>query len=277
MYEIGWFSSGRDAAARELLLSVHTALKESGLPAHIHFVFSNRVPGEAAESDEFFNLVKDLGLELVCFSSARFEPHRRNKGKHDPEAMTMWREDYDREVLRQLAPYQPRLTVLAGYMLIVSSILCDFYDMINLHPAKPGGPEGTWQEVIWRLIGQAAKESGVMIHLVTPVLDAGPPVTYCNFPIRGEGFDDLWSALDEDLKHRKLDAIKAGENQPLFAKIRQQGVRCELPLLKKTVLEFAKGDLQLKEGKVFRQGKPCPDGCYIDVINNLQGTHKSKP
>ncbi len=266
MYEIGWFSSGRDAAARELLLSVHNALAESKLPAHIHFVFSNQEPGESAESDEFFKLVKDLGLELACFSSAGFEPAMRKKGLHDPEVMATWREDYDREVLRLLAPYQPRIIVLAGYMLIVSGILCDFYTMLNLHPAKPGGPKGTWQEVIWQLIEQQADEAGVMIHLVTPELDEGPPIAHCSFPIRGDGFDDLWIALDMD--RLVLEQIKAdeGEAQPLFAEIRRQGVKRELPLLTKTVLEFARGNLQLKEDRVFYQGKPCPYGIQIDEL-----------
>jgi folate-dependent phosphoribosylglycinamide formyltransferase PurN len=268
MYEIGWFSTGRDAAARELLLGVHKALEDSGLAAHIHFVFSNREPGESAESDEFFKLVKELGLELVSFSSARFEPLIRKKGRLDPQTMIMWREDYDREVLRLLAPYQPQVIVLAGYMLIASSILCDFYNMINLHPAEPGGPKGTWQEVIWQLIEQRAEETGVTVHLVTPVLDGGPPITYCTFPIRGEGFDHLWRALDRDLDRRTLEQIRAdeGENQPLFAQIRQQGIRRELPLLTRTVLELAQGNLQLKNGQVFQQGKPCPDGCCLSGL-----------
>jgi phosphoribosylglycinamide formyltransferase-1 len=255
MYEIGWFSSGRDAAARELLLTVHKALAESGLAAHIHFVFSNREPGEAAESDEFFKLVKELGLELICFSSARFEPQRRKKGRHDPESMLTWREDYDREVLRLLASYQPQVIVLAGYMLIVSSILCDFYNMINLHPAKPGGPKGTWQEVIWQLIEQRAEETGVTIHLVTPALDEGPPISYCTFPLRGEGFDHLWSAL-----------VNAGEAQPLFAEIRRQGIKRELPLLTNTVLELARGNLQIKDEQVFQQGNLCPGGYCVNEL-----------
>ena len=64
--------------------------------------------------------------------------------------------------------------------------------MINLHPAAPGGPAGTWQEVIWQLIGNEAEETGVMMHMVTPKLDKGPPVAYCTFQIRGEPFDRYW-------------------------------------------------------------------------------------
>ena len=257
MYEIGWFSTGRDAAARELLLTVHKALAESKLPAHIHFVFSNREPGESAESDEFFKLVKELGLELVCFSSARFEPHRRHKGKHDPEALVMWREDYDREVLRLLAPYQPQIAVLAGYMLIVSSILCDFYNMINLHPAKPGGPKGTWQEVIWNLIGEGATQSGVMIHLVTKDLDEGPPITYCTFPLRDTAIDPLWERHRQKLKVKSLDQItqEEGENNELFKEIRRRGVKRELPLVVQTLKTFSKGKVMIKDKQVIVGGK----------------------
>jgi len=71
------------------------------------------------------------------------------------------------------------LCVLAGYMLIVGPEMCTRFNMINLHPAAPGGPTGTWQDVIWQLIKQRARETGVMMHLVTPELDRGPVVSYC--------------------------------------------------------------------------------------------------
>ncbi len=266
MYEIGWFSTGRDEAARQLLLSVHKALSKSSLQAHIHFVFLNRQEGERPESDKFIKLVRELGIEPVCFSSAEFEPQMRKKGKQNPEIMSTWREDYDREILRLLTPYQPKFIVLAGYMLIVSPILCDFYNMINLHPAIPGGPKGTWQQVIWQLIKEKARQSGVTIHLVSPKLDAGQPITYCTYPIKGEGFDHLWLAWQEDLNQHGIERIKAaqGEAQPLFAEIRRQGVIRELPLLTQTVQELVSGDLQINDGKIFRNGKLCPNGCLID-------------
>ena len=49
--------------------------------------------------------------------------------------------------------------------------------------------EGTWQEVIWQLIENDASKTGVMIHLVTPELDKGPPITFYTYLIREESFD----------------------------------------------------------------------------------------
>ena len=73
--------------------------------------------------------------------------------------------------------------------------------MINLHPAAPGGPAGTWQEVIWQLIEGDAMETGVMMHLVTSELDKGPPVTYCTFPIRDTPCDRHWT----EIKNQSLE------------------------------------------------------------------------
>ncbi|GAH13476.1 unnamed protein product, partial [marine sediment metagenome] len=54
-YKIGWFSTGRDKAALELLRVVSDSIKEDRLPSlEIGFVFSNRTKGEARESDLFF-------------------------------------------------------------------------------------------------------------------------------------------------------------------------------------------------------------------------------
>ena len=59
--------------------------------------------------------------------------------------------------MNRLQGFHPDLCVLAGYMLIVGEEMCQRYNMINLHPAAPGGPTGTWQEVIWQLIDSKAR------------------------------------------------------------------------------------------------------------------------
>ena len=128
--------------------------------------------------------------------------------------------------MNRLQDFSPDLCVLAGYMLIVSQEMCRRYNMINLHPAAPGGPTGTWQEVIWQLIDSQAQETGVMMHLVTPELDKGPPVAYCTFPIRGDPFDKYWPEI-EGLQVNSSNGHDAGDS--LFKPIRKNGVARECP------------------------------------------------
>ena len=155
----------------------------------------------------------------------------------------------DAGVGQALGDRAPDLCVLAGYMLVVGPEMCQHYKMINLHPAAPGGPKGTWQEVIWQLIASEAAETGVMMHLVTPELDEGPPVTYCVFPIRGEPFDRHW----EQLKGLPVKELKAreGENHPLFKLIRHEGMKRELPLVVTTVKAFSEGRVRIEKGKII--------------------------
>jgi hypothetical protein len=151
--------------------------------------------------------------------------------------------------MKRLEGFSPDLCVLAGYMLIVGAEMCRRYKMINLHPALPGGPVGSWQEVIWKLIAEGAEESGAMMHLVTPELDKGPPVAYCSFPIRGEPFDRQW----QEIKGVPIDEIKArqGENNPLFREIRRYGLAREIPLLIATLKAFSEGKVRIEGGKVL--------------------------
>ena len=46
--------------------------------------------------------------------------------------------------MRLIDPFKPDLSLLAGYMLIISPEMCRRYPLINLHPAAPDGPKGTW-------------------------------------------------------------------------------------------------------------------------------------
>ena len=57
MYKLGWFSTGRDKAARDLLEAVQNSIRRGEIKAEIVFVFSSREPGESEESNLFFRLV----------------------------------------------------------------------------------------------------------------------------------------------------------------------------------------------------------------------------
>ena len=234
---IGWFSTGRDKAARDLL----EYIVKKGID--ISFVFCNREKGESEESDRFTNLVESYGFDLICFSSRKFLPELRKKDKKK------WRTLYDTEIL-DLIPHV-KLNILAGYMLILSPIACDTLNMINLHPALPDGPKGAWQEVIWELIRKNARETGAMMHLVTKELDRGPVVTYCKFPI---DFPDLWRDFKNLLKTRSFNDIKK-EGHPLFHKIREEELKREFPLIEYTIKAFENKEIEIRDKKIYSYGK----------------------
>ena len=102
---------------------------------------------------------------------------------------------------------------------------------------------------------QRAKQSGVMMHLVTPQLDKGPVTTYCTFSLRGQPFDRLW----QDLGNKSIADIQKnqGEEHPLFRLIRQQGVAREQPLIVATLKAFSEGRIKVQRQQVLdAQGKP---------------------
>ncbi len=269
-YKIGWFSTGRDEAARELLQTVMNAIDDGTMKdTEIVFMFSNRERNEAEESDDFFDLVEEYKIDLVCCSSAKYMPELRNYGFKESPGLREWRKKYHAEVMNRLDKYKVDLNVLAGYMLIVSPEMCKKYDMINLHPAQPSGPAGTWQEVIWELIETRADETGVMMHLVTKDLDEGAPITYCSFPIKGGDFEKLWADLDRKLKGKTLNQVikEEGERHPLFAEIRKQGVMREMPLIVYTIKEFADGKISIRDKQVVdAQGKIYNEGYCLNKI-----------
>jgi phosphoribosylglycinamide formyltransferase-1 len=240
-YRLGWFSTGRDKAARDLLTVVQRGIALGEIKAEIAFVFSNRERGEARESDLFIKLVESYGLPLISFSLKDF---KTNAPRFSPQ----WRLDYDREVMKRLKGFEADLCVMAGYMLIISPEMCQKYNIINLHPAAPGGPKGTWQEVIWQLIDSQADSTGVMMHLVTPELDEGPTATFCTFPIRGKPFDRYW----REIEGKSAEEIKKtqGENNPLFKAIRRHGLAREFPLIIATLRAFSRGKFRIEKKRV---------------------------
>jgi phosphoribosylglycinamide formyltransferase-1 len=230
-FRFGWLSSGRDEAARELLQAAWEQMQTGFIPAEITFVFCDCEQGETAEGDLFLDLVARLQIPVITFSSRRFLPDLKKQDRDQ------WRVAYHREVMQRIASQPHDLLVLAGYMLILSPEMFRQFTMINLHPALPGGPTGTWQEVIEKLIRGRAETTGAMMHLVTPELDRGPAITYFSFPIQGGAFAPLWGEAPE-------------EHGPLFQLIRQEGVRREIPLILLTLKAVAEGRTRIKDGTV---------------------------
>ncbi|MBM3119198.1 MAG: phosphoglycerate transporter [Chloroflexi bacterium] len=268
MLTIGWFSTGRDEAARQLLQVVQQKIESDEIKGKILFVFSNREPGESKQSDLFFESVHSYHIPLICFSYKKFEVAQDVTDTATGESLPKWRLKYDREVMKRLRDFNPDLCVLAGYMLIVGKEMCHRYNMINLHPAAPGGPKGSWQEVIWKLIEDNTAESGVMMHLVTSELDRGPVITYCTFPIRGEPFDKYW----REISSRSVAEIKKeqGENNTLFQLIRKHGLAREFPLIVSTLRTFSQGEVKIEADRIFNcRGKPISGYDLSGEVNRI--------
>ncbi|MBN1152352.1 MAG: phosphoglycerate transporter [Dehalococcoidia bacterium] len=217
MLRLGWMSTARGEGSLALLQFVCENIESGALDARISVVVSNREPGEATQTDRFFEYVRSRGLPLVTESSTRL---RRSAPGDD------WRTRFDQLLARHLEKFDVDVILLAGYMLIVSDFLCTRYPLLNLHPALPDGPTGTWREVMAKLAESGATRTGAMLHVVTPVLDRGPVVSYFCFSLEGEPFATL---------------RKSGDTTRLADEIRAQELRREFPLILTTLRALAAG------------------------------------
>jgi len=260
MLRIGWFSTARGDSSKKLLDTVVSIIREGGLDARIEFIFCSRSPGESEKTDIFLAQVKEYKIPLATFSVKEFASSYQQQVGVKDEALPGWRLEYDRQVISKLENFTVDICLLAGYMLIVGTEMCNRFNMINLHPALPTGPKGTWQEVIWQLMRERAAESGVMIHLVTPQLDRGPVISFCRYSIRGGQFDALWDSLG----NRSSEEIRQaeGENNSLFKMIRQSGFIRETPLIIHTLSSFGEGNIKIDSRKTLLDSHGLPISGY---------------
>lgn len=154
---IAVFLSGRGSNFR----AIHDAILEGRINADIVLVFSNRAeaPGLA--------IARERGLETFVLNPKLY-PNR---------------EDYDREILKELLKREIDLICLAGYMRILTPVLCQAYryHIMNIHPALlPSFPglNAQRQALEW-----GVKYSGATVHFVTEEVDMGPIILQAVVPV----------------------------------------------------------------------------------------------
>ena len=122
------------------------------------------------------------------------------------------------------------------------------------------------------MIREGDHEQGAMLHICTPEWDRGAPLTFCRFPIRGEGYDALWESMEKKLSESDLETIIANEgtNEPLFKKIREDGAKRELPLIVETIRKFADGVVCIKDKQLVVNGSKIESA--FDISENVDGS-----
>ena len=244
---LGWFTTARGPGSRAMYEAVAGAIAAGELGAEFAFVFCNREHGENETTDGFFDLVEANGHPLVAQSSVGYRRSAGGERSRPGEPLPPWRIEYDRRVDEALRERDFDIGVLAGYMLIFEREFVAGHSLLNLHPALPDGPTGTWRDVIRQLIRSRAGESGVMLHLAIAEVDLGPVAAYCRYPLRDAALAPLWTAIESSIDTLDDAAL---EESALFHAIRERGVGHEAPLLLATLGEFAAGRLHARHGRV---------------------------
>jgi len=170
------FLSGRGSNFR----AIHDAILAGRINADIVLVFSNRpeAPGIA--------IARERGLETLILNPKLF-PNR---------------EEYDREILQELLKREVDLVCLAGYMRILTPVLCQAFRhrIMNIHPALlPSFPglEAQKQALEW-----GVKYSGATVHFVSEQVDMGPIILQAVVPVLQDDTEDSLAARILKEEHR---------------------------------------------------------------------------
>jgi phosphoribosylglycinamide formyltransferase-1 len=112
------------------------------------------------------------------------------------------RESFDRELVKRIEKYEPDLTVLAGFMRILTPEFTEKVRAINLHPSLL--PRHRGLHAIEKSWGDAYPEGGVTVHWVNEQLDGGEPIL--QYELEKEGFESL-EEYDEAIRRIEKEAL----------------------------------------------------------------------
>jgi phosphoribosylglycinamide formyltransferase-1 len=112
------------------------------------------------------------------------------------------REEFDKELVKALRIYNPDLTVLAGFMRILTPVFTDSVKSINLHPSLLPLFKGT--NAIEKSFHSNMKVGGVSVHYVSSELDGGKIVLQECFKKEDDETLDSFTKKIKDTEYRIL-------------------------------------------------------------------------
>ncbi|SFV68571.1 Phosphoribosylglycinamide formyltransferase [hydrothermal vent metagenome] len=116
------------------------------------------------------------------------------------------REDFDKELVAVLEKYQANLTILAGFMRILSPIFTTKIHAINLHPSLL--PKHKGLHAIEKSYADDSDRGGVSVHYVNETLDGGKIIVQKSIAKKALSFEDYDSKIRSIEKIALKEAIK---------------------------------------------------------------------
>jgi len=116
------------------------------------------------------------------------------------------REAFDTEVLKRLNKYSPDLTVLAGFMRILTPVFTENVKAVNLHPSLLPRHKGL--HAIEKSYNDVYSEGGVSVHWVTAELDGGEIILQKEVLKEGLSFEEYDHKVRQIEKEALIKAIK---------------------------------------------------------------------
>ncbi len=121
------------------------------------------------------------------------------------------RQEFETQILQALAPFAPKLCILAGFMRILSPLFLQHYAAINIHPSILPLFKGA--NAIVESFESPMKVAGVSVHWVSKELDSGAIIDQAAFHRKEtptfESFEQKIHALEYDLyPNAVLQALK---------------------------------------------------------------------
>ncbi|MEA3433235.1 MAG: phosphoribosylglycinamide formyltransferase [Campylobacterota bacterium] len=123
----------------------------------------------------------------------------------DPKAYDS-REAFDTVVVERLQKYSPDLTVLAGFMRILTPVFTEQIKSINLHPSLLPRHKGL--KAIEKSYEDEHSHGGVSIHYVSSELDGGEVILQKEVSKEGLSFDDYDAQVRSIEKEALVEAIR---------------------------------------------------------------------
>ena len=159
--------SGRGSNFR----AIHDAVQAGRINAEVALVFSNR------EEAPGLGIARERNLETLYLNPKLYAN----------------REEYDKEVVKEIRKREVDLVCLAGYMKILTPLFCRElrHRIMNIHPALL--PSFPGLHVQKKALDWGVRYSGATVHFVSEEVDMGPIILQAVVPVLQEDTEETLS------------------------------------------------------------------------------------